>query len=144
MTRDIVLAIELHAESKVVYDTVATRSGLASFWTSDVQGDEHQDGVLTFGFPQAPARLPMTVARLEAPGVISWSSDGPWPFWGGTAVAWTFGASEHGTQVIFRHTGWDDSMPDDQFGSIALTWAQVLTRLKDVVESGGAPNPALG
>ena len=67
MTRDIVLGIEVHAEPKAVFDTVATRSGLASFWTSDVEGDEQEGGELTFGFAQAPARLPMRVTTLDAP-----------------------------------------------------------------------------
>ena len=35
MARDIVHSIEIHADPKMVYDTVATRSGLAAFWTAD-------------------------------------------------------------------------------------------------------------
>lgn len=143
MARDIVLGIEVHAEPKAVFDTVATRSGLASFWTSDVEGDDNEGGELTFGFPQAPARLPLGVARLSAPDAIDWSSDGQWPFWGGTTIAWSFAASEHGTKVTFQHLGFADEMPDYDFGSIALTWAMVTSRLKEVVESG-SPNPALG
>jgi uncharacterized protein YndB with AHSA1/START domain len=144
MTRDIVLGIEVHAEPKAVFDTVATRSGLASFWTPDVEGDEHEGGELTFGFAQAPARLPMRVTTLDAPNTIEWSATHSWPFWDGTTVTWSFEGSEHGTKVTFRHTGWADEMPDYDFGSIGLTWATVMSRLKDVVESGGTPNPALG
>ena len=40
MSRDIVHGIEIHAEPKSVFDTIATRFGLAAFWTPDVQGDE--------------------------------------------------------------------------------------------------------
>ncbi|MDH4111594.1 MAG: SRPBCC domain-containing protein [Actinomycetota bacterium] len=144
MTRDIVLGIEVYAEPKAVYDTVATRSGLASFWTPEVEGEEHEGGELTFGFAQAPARLPVQVTTLNAPQGIEWSVPAGWPAWEGTAITWSFDASEHGTKVTFRHTGFADEMPDYDFGSIALTWATVASRLKDVVESGGAPNPALG
>jgi len=34
-------------------------------------------------------------------------------------------------------------MPEYDFGSVSLTWALIVARLKDVVEGGGAPNPAL-
>ena len=144
MARDIVLAIEVHAEPKAVFDTVATRSGLAAFWTSDVQGDEQSGGELSFGFPQAPSRLPMRVSRLEAPKSIEWECSGDWPFWGGTRVTWSFDRSEHGVNVAFRHLGFAEEMPDHDFGTIALTWALILARLKEVAESGGAPNPTIG
>lgn len=43
-----------------------------------------------------------------------------------------------------RRHGFPDSMPAYEFGSVALTWALIVARLKDVVESGGVPNPVLG
>ena len=46
MTRDIVHGIEIHNEPKAVFDTIATRSGLAAFWTPDVQGDDSEGGEL--------------------------------------------------------------------------------------------------
>lgn len=144
MARDIVQAIEVHAEPKAVFDTVASRSGLAAFWTSDVDGDERVGGELSFGFTQAPSRLPMRVRRSETPRAIGWDCVGDWPFWNGTAIDWTFEPSEHGTRVVLRHRGYADEMPDFELGSVSLTWALVAARLKDVVEGGGAPNPALG
>ncbi len=143
MTRDIMLAIEVHAEPKAVFDTVATRSGLAAFWTPDVKGNDAEGGELTFGFAQAPARLPMRVSRLNAPSAIEWESPGGWPFWEDTTVSWSFDASEQGTKVELRHLGFSEEMPEYDLGSIAMTWAMVVGRLKDVVESGGAPNPVL-
>ena len=51
--------------------------------------------------------------------------------------------SEHGTKVVFRHAGFPDDEPDYEFGSVSRTWALIVERLKEVVESGGVPNPAL-
>ncbi|HEX7247547.1 MAG TPA: SRPBCC domain-containing protein [Actinomycetota bacterium] len=144
MARDIVQAIEVNAEPKTVFDTVASREGLAAFWTSDVEGDDRPGGELSFGFPHAPSRLPITIATVDAPSAIRWECSSDWPFWNGTTVEWAFEPSEHGTQVVLRHLGYADDMPDFAFGSVNLTWALVTSRLKDVVESGGAPNPALG
>ena len=143
MSRDIIHAIEIHAESKSVYDMISTRSGLAAFWKPDVEGDEAVGGELTFGFAGAPVRLPMRVARLDPPNEVSWDCPGGFPRWDGTHVSWSAEPSEHGTKVVFRHLGFPDDMPEYDFGSISLTWAQIMARLKDVVESGGAPNPAL-
>ena len=53
MSRDIVHGIEIQAEPKAVFDTIATRSGLAAFWTPDVRGDETEGGELTFGFSES-------------------------------------------------------------------------------------------
>lgn len=144
MTRDIVQAIEVHAEPKSVFDTVATRSGLAAFWTSDVEGNEEEGGELSFGFEHAPSRLPMEMTTIDPPGAIAWTCTGDWPFWNDTTVEWTFEQTEHGTKVVLRHVGITNDMPEFDFGSVSLTWALVVARLKDVVEGGGTPNPALG
>lgn len=143
MTRDIVQAIEIHADPKAVYDTVSTRSGLAAFWTADVEGEEAVGGGLTFGFAEAPVRLPIKVTRLDAPSDVAWECPGGFPFWEGTTVGWALRASDHGTKVVFRHDGFADDMPDFDFGSVAQTWARIVERLKEVVENGGTPNPAL-
>jgi uncharacterized protein YndB with AHSA1/START domain len=143
MSRDILHAIEIHAEPKNVFDTIATRTGLAAFWTPDVQGDETEGGELTFGFSGSPDRLPIRVTHLVPPTEVAWACPGGFPFWDGTGVAWSLAPSEHGTKVLFRHVGFPDEQPEYDFGSISLTWAQIVARLKEVVESGGAPNPAL-
>jgi uncharacterized protein YndB with AHSA1/START domain len=143
VSRDIVLAIEIESEPKGVFDTVASRSGLAAFWTPDVAGDGTEGGELSLGFASAPTRLALRVTRSHAPDSIGWRCATDWPFWDGTTVSWTFEPSEHGTQVLFRHLGYADEMPDVAFGSIALTWGTVVSRLKQVIESGGAADPVL-
>jgi uncharacterized protein YndB with AHSA1/START domain len=143
MSRDMVHGIEIHAEPKAVYDTIATRSGLAAFWTPDVEGDDGLDGELTFGFSGAPVRLPMRIVGLDPGAEIRWSCPGGFPHWAGTSVTWSLRPSEHGTKVVFRHEGFPDEVPEYDFGSVSLTWALILARLKEVVESGGQPNPAL-
>ena len=143
MSRSIVHGIEIHADPKIVYDTISTRSGLAAFWTPDVQGDETVGGELTFGFSGAPVRLPIRVARLEPPTEIVWDCPGGFPYWEGTSVAWSLRSSEHGTKVVFRHAGFPDDEPEYDFGSVSLTWALIVARLKEVIEGGGEPNPAL-
>lgn len=140
MSRDVLLAIEVEAEPKVVFDTIASPEGLAAFWTADVRTEG--DGALSFGFAAAPTRLPASVTASEAPAAIGWSFGGDWPAWPGTEASWSLEPSDLGTKVVFRH-GFPDSMPAYDFGSVALTWALIVARLKAVVESGGAANPVL-
>ena len=140
MSRDIVLGIEIEAEPKVVFDRVASASGVASFWTSDVQGD---DDAFTLGFPGAPSRLATRVTRSDPAAAFEWAFTSDWPFWDGSVGAWSFEPGEHGTRVVFRHLNYGEGMPDFEFGSVALTWATVLQALERVVETG-TPNPALG
>src|SRR5439155_20260712 len=116
---------------------------LAAFWTPDVQGDDTQGGELSFGFSGSPVRLPIRVNRLDPPREVAWDCPGGFPHWEGTSVAWSVQPSKHGSKVIFRHLGFPDEQPEYDFGSINLTWAQIVARLKEVVEAGGAPNPAL-
>jgi uncharacterized protein YndB with AHSA1/START domain len=143
MSREILHSIQIHAEPTAVYDTVATRAGLAAFWTPDVQGDEREGGELSFGFAESPMRLPTRVVRLDTPREIVWDCPGGFPYWEGSRVSWSMTARDSGTSVMFRHTGLPDDQPDEQFGSVNFTWALVVGRLKEVVESGGTPNPAL-
>ncbi len=143
MTREMVHAIEIHAEPKAVFDTIASRSGLAAFWTPDVTGDDAEGGELSFGFAGAPVRLPIRVSRVAAPSEIVWACPGGFPYWEGTEVTWAIQPSDHGSKVVFRHVGWPQDQPSYDFGSVNLTWGLIVARLKDVVESGGTPNPAL-
>jgi uncharacterized protein YndB with AHSA1/START domain len=143
MSRDIVHAIGIDAGREAVFSTIGTRSGLAAFWTPDVQGSDAEGEELTFGFSGAPVRLPMRVANLDPPSSITWECPGGFPDWRGTRITWSIEPSDHGTRLIFVHSGFGDDQPDYDFGSISLTWAQVVARLKEVVESGGDPDPAL-
>ena len=143
MTREIIHAIDIAAEPKAVFDTVATRSGLASFWTPDVQGDDTEGGELLFGFAAAPAPLPLRVARLQAPNTVAWDCPGVFPYWEGTTVTWSIEDADGASRLLFRHAGFPDAQPEYEFGSVSLTWALVVARLKDVVETGGIANPAL-
>jgi hypothetical protein len=51
-------------------------------------------------------------------------------------VSWSLPANEHGTKVTSRHAVPDDE-PEYEFGSVSLTWALIVARLKEVVEAGG-------
>jgi uncharacterized protein YndB with AHSA1/START domain len=143
MTREMIHGIEIHAEPRAVFTAIASRSGLASFWTADVKGEDSPGGELTFGFTGAPMRLTFKVIRAESSREVEWTCVGGFPFWADTSVTWSLAPVEGGARVVFSHSGFPDEMPDYDFGSVSLTWALVVARLKEVIGSGGTPNPAL-
>lgn len=96
---------------------------------------------LSFGFAQAPTRMPIKVTSLDPPNEIVWDGSAGYPFLEGTRISWSTATSEHGTKVVFRHSGFSDEQPECDFGSVSLTWELIVARLKEVVESGGTPNP---
>ncbi|MEX2422025.1 MAG: SRPBCC domain-containing protein [Actinomycetota bacterium] len=142
MSRDVVLAIEIEAGPKAIFDTLAGPEGLATFWTPDVRSEDDDGRELSFGFEASPTRLPATVTDVAAPSAIAWTFGGDWPAWPGTTASWSLEPGEKGTKVVFRH-GFQDSMPEFDFGSVVLTWALVVARLKSVVESAGVADPVL-
>jgi uncharacterized protein YndB with AHSA1/START domain len=143
MARSIILAAEIDAPAADVYRAITTQEGLASFWTPDVTASPEVGASLRFGFAEAPVDLEMTVAALDPDARVSWTCQGPWPYWTGTAVHWTIAGSDSGaSRVLFRHDGWADDQPDAEFGSVALTWAQILLALDEHVRTG-AVVPAL-
>jgi len=89
-----------------VYDTNrhALRARVVSL-DRDVEGDDAQGGELTFGFKEAPVRLPMKVTRLESPGEVEWDCPGGFRTGRRTSVLWSIEPSEHGAKVVFRPRG---------------------------------------
>lgn len=141
MSRSIILAVDIEADPGVIFDALTTTEGLAAFWTPRVSGDTHVGGHLRFGFEAAPVDLEITAAMADRDAhTVQWDCNGPWPYWTGTSMEWTI--IDSGPRLLFAHRGWADEQPEDEFGSVAYTWAMVLQALKAYSESG-TPAPAL-
>ena len=143
MARSIILAVEIDAPAADIYRAITTQEGLASFWTPDVTAAPEVGAALRFGFAEAPVDLEMTVTALDPHERVSWTCQGPWPYWTGTEVHWTIATGDSGASlVVFRQTGWADDQPDAEFGSVAMVWAKILLALDEHVRTGAAV-PAL-
>src|SRR6266566_6566274 len=130
-------AVDVHASSATLYRALTTTAGLASFWTTDSTAEPRVGSVAEFGFLGAPAKLKMRVESLEPDTRVIWKSLGPFRFWDGSSVTWSFSPVENGvTRVLFRHDQFGDGYPDPDFGSVNFTWGQIMARLKGFAESG--------
>lgn len=142
MTRSIVLTIETTASRESLFEAITTSNGLRSFWTPDADAEAREGGDLRFGFAEAPVDLEMTVESLEPGEAVTWVEIGPWPGWQGTRVEWSIEDDGERRTVVFAHRDWAVDVPDRDFGSVAMTWAQVILALGRYAETGEA-NPAL-
>ena len=142
MPREILHAVEIHADPTTIFDAVATQRGQTAFWTTDALVQPTVGSVAEFGFPGTPARLKMRVEQLEPGRLVSWVCQGDFPHWPGTQVTWELRpASNAGeTTLLFAHSGWGDDYPRDQLAHTSYTWGQIVGRLKAYAETG-QPQP---
>jgi uncharacterized protein YndB with AHSA1/START domain len=144
MRRSLIHAVQVQADPGTVFEAITTSKGLASFWTPDSHAEPSPGSTARFGFKAAPVPIEFRIDELDRDRGVGWTCLGPWPFWEGTTVRWELGPGPEGagTQVLFRHDGWSDDYPDDQFGGVNFTWGLVMARLKHHVETGER-SPAL-
>lgn len=140
---DILHRVGIKASSDEVYKALATRDGLAAWWTNNTQGDSKLGGVLKFRF-SAEGRdiggFDMKVLELRPAERVLWQVvDGP-PEWIGTKVSFELKQDGDYSIVLFKHEGWKE--PVEFMNHCSTKWAVYLMSLKALVETGkGAPSP---
>jgi uncharacterized protein YndB with AHSA1/START domain len=139
MTRTITLAVDVPADAARVFEILSTTDGQRAFWTADC--DVTSDSA-RFGFPEAPVDLETTVTT-EPEKLVRMRVTSGFAFWEGTTWEWELGPATRagsGTGVLFRHYGFAEEYPEIELGHIAQTWAMIMARLVEHVETG-APVP---
>ena len=117
-----------------VYKTLATKDGLAEFWTRQVEGDSAVGGKLNFFFGSPKPAAVMEVAELSPDDRVQWRCvEGP-PEWVGTTI--TFDLTESGgeTVLLFTHADWRE--PVEFMHHCSTKWASVVLGLRSGLEGG--------
>jgi len=136
---DILHRVGIRSSLDDTYKALATRDGLAAWWTNDTRGESEVDGVLEFRF--APhGGFDMKVLELTPGKHVLWKVvDGP-KEWIGTKIRWDLREDGDHTIVMFKHEGWKE--PVEFMHHCSTKWATFLMSLKSLVENGkGAPHP---
>ncbi|EPG65895.1 SRPBCC family protein [Leptospira wolffii] len=139
--------IGIRAEAPKVIQALATKDGLAGWWTRQVEG-EFSGGTSGVGesirFDFGLAGFEMKVQELAPQRVLWECTEGP-EDWVGSHVDFqlTQGSSPDGakmTLVHFRHQDWKN---ESEFTAhCSMKWATFLLSLKSLVEAGkGQPAP---
>jgi len=140
---DILHRVGIKASSEEVYKALATRDGLASWWTTNTQGESKLGGVIKFRF-SADGRdiggFDMKVLELQPAARVLWQVvDGP-PEWIGTKVSFDLKQDGDYCIVLFKHLGWKE--PVEFMHHCSTKWALFLMSMKALIETGkGAPSP---
>jgi uncharacterized protein YndB with AHSA1/START domain len=140
---DILHRVGIKASSDEVYTALATRDGLAGWWTTDTQGDSKPGGVIKFRFSAGGREIggfDVKVLELRPAERVLWQViDGPQE-WIGTRVSFELKQDGDYAIVLFKHLDWKE--PVEFMHHCTTKWATFLMSLKSMVETGkGAPNP---
>jgi uncharacterized protein YndB with AHSA1/START domain len=136
---DILHRVGIKSTPADTFRALATRDGLAAWWTYDTRGDSGLGDIIHFQFGER-GFFDMKVLELDPGRRVSWQVvDGP-AEWIGTRVRFELAQDDDYTIVLFRHEGWKD--PVEFMHHCSTKWAVFLMSLKSLVETGrGAPFP---
>jgi uncharacterized protein YndB with AHSA1/START domain len=133
---DIRHRVGINAPQQQVYAALATKEGLADWWTRDVQGDPTPGGMLRFSFfGSADLGAVMKVAELIPERRVEWHcAQGP-EEWVDTTLTFDLKPEEGGEIVLLlTHAGWRE--PVEFMHHCSTKWAYHLLGLKERLESG--------
>lgn len=131
------LMFDTSASARAVVKALTTTDGIASFWTSRIDGDAgvDQQMTLTFPGPQGVVDYVLSTTKATADSATWAYIDGDNPGWAGTEMSFAVVPSPmgEGTMVRFTHGSFADGSMTPY---ITWIWAQILTRLKAYLEHG--------
>ena len=140
---DILHRVGIRAPLDEVYRALATREGLAGWWTTNTQGESKVGGMLKFRFSADNKQIggfDMNVLELKPGERVLWQvADGPGE-WIGTKISFDLKREGDFAIVLFRHQDW--KQPVEFMAHCSTKWASYLMSLKSLLETGkGAPSP---
>jgi uncharacterized protein YndB with AHSA1/START domain len=140
---DILHRVGIKSSLAEVYKALATREGVAGWWTSNTQGESKVGGALKFTFSDGDRVIggfEMKVLELQPAKRVLWQVvEGP-AEWIGTKIGFDLKQEGDYSIVLFKHEGWKE--PVEFMHHCSTKWAIFMMSLKSLVETGkGAPNP---
>ena len=141
---DILHRIGIKAPIAQVYQSIATRDGLANWWTVDTRGESRVGGQLEFVFiaptGEQMGAMVMDVQVLNAPSEVRWRCTGGPPEWIGTDITFELSQQDDKTIILFGHRSWREAIEATYHCS--TKWAVFMLSLREYVGTGkGKPSP---
>ena len=140
---DILHRVGIKSSVNEVYKALATREGVAAWWTDDTQGESKVGATLTFRFFTGGTEvgsMAMKVLALHPAERVLWQCIAGPAEWIGTKIGFDLKQDGEYCIVLFNHQGWKE--PVEFMHHCSTKWAIFLMSLKSLVETGkGAPDP---
>jgi hypothetical protein len=134
---DILHRVGIKAPLAKVYEAVATREGLAGWWTNDTRGVSKVGEVVNFHFTnggQEIGRFDMKVLELKANQRVLWEVVGGLGEWIGTKISFDLKVDGDYVIVLFKHADWKE--PSEGMHHCTTKWAIFMMSLKTLCETG--------
>lgn len=129
---DIRHRVGISAPQGRVFEMLATKEGLADFWTSQVEGDAEVGGKLNFFFGHPEPAAVMEVTELSPNGRVQWRCIEGVEEWIGTTISFDLTDTNEETVLLFTHADWQE--PVEFMHHCSTKWATVLLGLKRGLE----------
>jgi uncharacterized protein YndB with AHSA1/START domain len=133
---DIRHRVGISAPAATVYQAVATKDGLAGWWTRDVRGDASEGGELLFYFGGPEPAVVMEVTSLEPERHVSWRCVRGPDDWVGTTFSFRLEPTPEETVLLFTNADWRE--PVEFMHHCSTKWGFHLLGLKAGLEGGQA------
>lgn len=140
---DIAHRIGIKSTPEVVYKALATREGVAGWWTEDTTGESRVGSALRVRFTSGGTEIgdmKMKVLQLCPAELVRWEVAAGPVEWIGTTIRFQLKQEGEYCIVLFSHEGWKERV--EFMHHCGTKWAIFLMSLKALVETGqGLPSP---
>jgi uncharacterized protein YndB with AHSA1/START domain len=132
--RTIIHVSDLAVPPAKVFQALTTLTGLASWWTTKVEGDAGPAGKIDFTF-DGDFNPQMQVTRFDAPSTLAWRCVAGVEQWSEDTFRFQLEARGAGTRLRFRQD-YSSELSDDDYGSYNYNWGYYLESLRQYCETG--------
>lgn len=130
----IIHVFDVKAPRDRVYEALATRAGLARWWTTEVTADVRVGGRIDFRFGTVFHPM-MEVVRLDNGRAVEWKCVGGEKDW--QDGRFVFALEDRGGMTLLRFTqDYAQELSDDVYGRFNFNWGYYLQSLKELCETG--------
>jgi uncharacterized protein YndB with AHSA1/START domain len=133
--------ITINAPVADLYDAIATRNGIAAWWTPLISGTVGLRKEFQLGFEGLDEIIRIRVDEARKPQIVRWTvhEHSGLPEWNGTSIAFALtGSGARKTTLRFRHNGLVPQLAC--YGDCSAGWDHFLDSLANVAAGGlGSP-----
>ena len=136
--KQIIHAVHIHAAPPDVFQALTTAEGLRQWWTTQVQAEEREGGVISFTFA-ADFHPRMKQTRLDLDLRVEWLCVSGHPNWQDNTFTFALEDRKGETLLMFSQ-GYARELSDEVYGIYNFNWGYYLNSLKLLCEKGaGVP-----
>jgi uncharacterized protein YndB with AHSA1/START domain len=132
--KTIIHGVILHAPPERIYEALTTAAGLSAWWTTKVDAEAREGGIIRFTFAD-PFNPQMKQSALRPGQAVEWKCVGGHDPWRDNTF--TFLLDRRGADTFLRFTQhYAQELSDEQYGIYNFNWGYYLNSLKLFCETG--------